>query len=133
MKDFYRILGVSRDASGEVIRTAYLRLSKKFHPDVNPDCKEWAAGMFKEVAEAYEVLGDPVKRRGYDLRQRVTEIPVHQMRHAVNNPVVADAALNILNALVDRMPSRDRSLFHGIAKRAAEILGKPKKGAKRAS
>jgi curved DNA-binding protein CbpA len=40
MKDYYRILGLERNATAEAVKAAYLRLAKKFHPDVNPDCKD---------------------------------------------------------------------------------------------
>lgn len=78
MKDYYRILGILRDATPEAVKAAYLRLAKKFHPDVNGDCAEWAAGMFKEVGEAYSVLGDEVKRARYDAMRggpRVVPMP----------------------------------------------------------
>ena len=63
-KDYYKILGVPRDADQETIRKAYLRLARKYHPDVNksPDAEE----KFKEINEAYEVLRDPEKRARYD-------------------------------------------------------------------
>ena len=66
-KDYYQILGVSRNAPDEEIKKAYRRLAVKYHPDRNPDKKEWATEKFKEINEAYEVLGDPQKRRQYDL------------------------------------------------------------------
>src|SRR6056300_165006 len=62
MKDYYQILGVSRDASQDDIKKAYRKLSKQFHPDVNPD----GGDKFKEIGEAYGVLSDETKRQQYD-------------------------------------------------------------------
>ena len=64
-KDYYKILGVSKNASQEEIKKAYRKLARKYHPDANPDDKK-AEERFKEVSEAYEVLGDEEKRKQYD-------------------------------------------------------------------
>jgi curved DNA-binding protein len=63
-RDFYEVLGVSRDASAEEIRKAYRKLARKHHPDVNKD--DGAEERFKEISEAYDVLSDPDKRKQYD-------------------------------------------------------------------
>tara|TARA_B100000925_G_scaffold199150_1_gene150862 strand:- start:10862 stop:11917 length:1056 start_codon:yes stop_codon:yes gene_type:complete len=64
-KDYYKILGVNRDSDAKTIKKAYRKLSKKYHPDVNPDNKE-AEEKFKDVASAYEVLSDKTKKSNYD-------------------------------------------------------------------
>ena len=66
MKDYYQILGVSTDASPEDIKKAFRRLALLYHPDRNPGNIKEAEGRFKEINEAYEVLGDEQKRCQYD-------------------------------------------------------------------
>ncbi len=65
-KDYYKILGVSRNATQDEINKAFRKLAKKYHPDFNPNNKE-AEEKFKEINEAYEVLKDPEKRKRYDM------------------------------------------------------------------
>ncbi len=69
-KDYYAVLGVQPDADDQTIKTAYRKLARQFHPDVNPGDKQ-AEERFKEISEAYEALSDPEKRRQYEtLRQQ---------------------------------------------------------------
>jgi DnaJ-class molecular chaperone len=64
-RDYYTVLGVSRSATEKDIKTAYRKLARKHHPDVNPGNKKSEA-QFKEIGEAYSVLSDPEKRKKYD-------------------------------------------------------------------
>ncbi len=66
MKDYYKILGISRTASQAEAKRAFRKLAVIYHPDKNPDPA--AEQFFKEVNEAYDVIGDPEKRRDYDFR-----------------------------------------------------------------
>src|SRR5688500_12062308 len=61
-KDYYKTLGVPRDADEKTIKSAYRRLARKHHPDVN----KGSAERFKEISEAHTVLSDPEKRKRYD-------------------------------------------------------------------
>ncbi|MGH9351307.1 MAG: DnaJ domain-containing protein, partial [Terriglobia bacterium] len=65
-RDYYEVLGVGRDASDQVIKSAYRKLALQFHPDRNPENHEEATERFKEITEAYSVLADAQKRAAYD-------------------------------------------------------------------
>jgi len=65
-KDYYEVLGIPRNSTDEQIKKAYRKLAMQYHPDRNPGKEEWANEKFKEINEAYGVLGDPQKRRQYD-------------------------------------------------------------------
>ncbi len=64
-RDYYEVLGVDKNADDSTIKSAYRKLAKKYHPDMNPGDKN-AEAKFKEASEAYAVLSDPDKRRSYD-------------------------------------------------------------------
>jgi len=65
-KDYYKTLGVAKNANAKEIKSAYRKLARQWHPDVNPTRKQEAEEKFKDISEAYEVLSDPEKRKTYD-------------------------------------------------------------------
>ena len=65
-KDYYQILGVDKNVDDKTLKKKYRQLSKKYHPDVNPN-DPTSEEKFKEVAKAYEVLSDKEKRQNYDM------------------------------------------------------------------
>lgn len=77
--DYYKILGVEKNATADDIKKAYRRLALKYHPDRNPSDKKGAEEKFKKISEAYAVLSDPEKRKQYDsfgsdaFRQKFTQ------------------------------------------------------------
>jgi curved DNA-binding protein len=65
-KDYYQVLGVTKEADADHVKKAYRKLAMQYHPDRNPGKEKWANEKFKEINEAYAVLGDPEKRKQYD-------------------------------------------------------------------
>ena len=84
-KDYYKVLGVQKGAAEKDIKSAYRKLARKWHPDANPTNQKEAEEKFKEIQEAYEVLGDAEKRRKYDVLgsdwQRAAQQAEHQRRY----------------------------------------------------
>ncbi|HPD28464.1 MAG TPA: DnaJ domain-containing protein, partial [Phycisphaerae bacterium] len=81
-RDYYEILGVSRDAGPDEIKKAYRRAALKYHPDRNKNDPD-AEAKFKEAAQAYEVLSDPQKRQRYDRygHEGLRGVGVHDYSH----------------------------------------------------
>lgn len=84
-KDYYQVLGVERHAAPEAIKTAYRKLARKYHPDMNPGDKK-AEERFKSINEAYDVLGDSAKRKKYDELGANWEQIVRDREHAAREP-----------------------------------------------
>src|SRR5437660_10963452 len=84
-KDYYRILGVDRGADDKTIKSAYRKLARKYHPDVN----QGQDARFKEIAEAYEVLSDPEKSRRYDT------LGSDWQRHAQQGPTTSPVGVQV--------------------------------------
>lgn len=93
MKDYYRTLQVHWEAEQEVISAAYRRLAQKYHPDQNPQTEE----RMKEINEAYEVLGDPEKRKVYDNKLFISEKHERADPRSSPKPSVSDLAIGILS------------------------------------
>jgi DnaJ-class molecular chaperone len=87
-KDYYAILGVPKGAAEKDIKSAYRKLARKWHPDANPKNPKEAEEKFKEISEAYEVLGDPEKRKKYDVLgpnwQQAAQQAEQQRRYRTN-------------------------------------------------
>jgi len=101
LKDYYQILGVSRDASAEDIKKSFRQLAMLCHPDRNPENAEEAEEKFKEINEAYEVLGDEKRRWQYDSLTRLSSYPrrTMAMEDIFNENIGSDSILEMLRRL----------------------------------
>jgi curved DNA-binding protein CbpA len=119
MRDYYAILGLTRDMSAGMVRKRYLMLAKRWHPDKpTGDVKR-----FQEIQEAYGVLGDPAKRRAYDLQSKVREfVPKADAGGALDlvDLLKKAAAGRVPSQFVDQLtPVMERKLDeHGIKAKA---------------
>jgi curved DNA-binding protein len=86
-KDYYKIMGVSEDATEKDIKMAYRKLARKYHPDISKETD--AEERFKEMGEAYEVLRDPVKKAEYDRYRKGKEFN-HNAQHTHSRPESAE-------------------------------------------
>lgn len=96
MKTLYELLGVDPDASDEALRTAYRRLAKKHHPDLNPDDPD-AARRFRQLAGAIAILGDARKRATYD--QRLLRELLRRLGGERKQPRLRSRNINAINAV----------------------------------
>lgn len=87
-KDYYSVLGVPKNATEKDIKSAYRKLARKWHPDANPQNQKESEEKFKSISEAYEVLGDPEKRKKYDILgpnwQQAAQQAEQQRRYRTN-------------------------------------------------
>lgn len=77
--DYYKVLGVAQEADEEQIKQAYRKLAKKYHPDLHPDDAASEA-KFKDIVEAYEILGDAAKRKEYDEKRKRSGEPIRKTK-----------------------------------------------------
>jgi len=101
LKDYYQILNISQDASAEEIKKAFRRLAMCYHPDRNPENIEEAGDKFKEINEAYEVLGDEQRRWRYDRLAGISRyagrtIPVEDI---FNKNVASESMMEMLRRM----------------------------------
>ncbi|MCB0394380.1 MAG: DnaJ domain-containing protein [Bdellovibrionales bacterium] len=116
--DLYRILGVPSGASADEVKKAYRSLVHRYHPDKNPNDLE-AAHRFREVTEAYEVLGDPAKRAEYD-RKRESDQP--NKKRTTNTGTKKDnSSESIIGGLFGDLFSQDGKKFRPFAKRGTDL------------
>ena len=101
LKDYYQILNVSQDASAEDIKKAFRRLALQHHPDRNPENTEEAGEKFKEINEAYEVLGDERRRWQYDRLASLSSYPrgTIPVEDSFNENIRSESVLEMLRRL----------------------------------
>jgi len=94
--DFYQVLTVRRDATPQQLKAAFRKKAMRYHPDHNPGREEWANRKLKGIIEAYEVLGDPERRRAYNRRLAQTEVMVRRKNSASRSKSVSQYMVDIM-------------------------------------
>lgn len=94
--DYYKVLGVTEQADDEQIKQAYRKQAKKYHPDLNPGNEE-TEEKFKDVVEAYEVLGDAAKRKEYDVKRKTTDGCSYNASNVERDENTVKSDINIAN------------------------------------
>lgn len=123
MTDFYSILGVERSASQAEIKTAYVRLSKALHPDVNPN----GAALMRQVNEAYEVLGEAKKRAAFDRGEKVREFPKSNPPQPADNWANEGGTINMMALASKATPDFMRGdLLPLVGQLLSQVVGDPK-------
>ena len=113
-RDYYETLGVPKTATEDEIRSAFRKLARKYHPDVAKD-KKAAEEKFKEINEAYEVLGDPPKRKKYDEFDFGYVLTVHKAQGSQWDDVV------LFDESFAFAESRERWLYTGVTRAAKRL------------
>ena len=111
MNDYYKILNIKRDASQDEIKKAYRKLSKQYHPDVNPQGEE----KFKSIAEAYDILGNVTKRKQYDNPNPFGGNPFdmfNQQRAQQRRPKIKDKVMRVTLSPEESFKGLDKELTY---------------------
>jgi energy-coupling factor transporter ATP-binding protein EcfA2 len=117
-RDLYDVLGVSRDATPEQLKKAFVKLAKKWHPDRNPGNESECAEHFKEIIEAYEILRDPAQRSDYDkfgFRARNLGATKQQRKEGGGGDGFADLLAALFTKIADLLVAiarKESDLFH---------------------
>lgn len=118
MRDYYDVLGVAPDAGADEIKRAYRQLARRYHPDISGDDR---AAAFLEVSRAYDVLGDPARRRSYDARFDGRPRPGDWLADeiAIDFPSVSSVLDQMRHAFFGDMPGAELSAEIVISPREA--------------
>lgn len=131
-KDYYEVLGVPKTATAKEIKAAYRKLARTWHPDANLNDQQAAEAKFKELQEAYEVLGDPEKRHKYDALgsdwERASEQADQQRRHRAENGRSVDFSDLEGEFSANGFSDFFDSFFSQVGRRRAETADVPRRG-----